>query len=182
MDPTLLLNKDEWIKCADDIRKPPKYILVYQIYDLNNEDLTAFIELTAKRKKIPIISIGENRALKKKISVYPSPSQWVRLFLDAECVITNSFHGTLFSINYKKPFYTGLLIPIEERAANVRMRDILAYLGLSDRIIQYDDRTSWGKMDRKIAWNEVNSRIDKMKNESYQFLKSVCIEYEERSL
>lgn len=70
------------------------------------------------------------------------PSEWVGLISDAEYVVTDSFHGTAFSINFNKPFTT-LVNPVSNM--NSRVMSILEITRLKDRII-YDD----GKIECQI--------------------------------
>ena len=178
LDPTLLLTNKEWEACTEAIDVPSKYVLVYMLYDVANEAFIEFIDRIATDKDLSVVYIGKNKRIKikDKVEVFPTPSQWVWLFLNASYVITNSYHGTVFSINFGKEFYTGLLVP-DTRPANVRMRGILEYLGLNDRLINY---TNIDEMDinTEIDWEIVHKKIDGMKALSLDYLKKVEGDYE----
>ena len=60
------------------------------------------------------------------------PSDFVGLFSRAEFVVTNSFHGTVFSINFSKPFYSVIK---SHHSTNSRLTSILKKLNLEDRIL-----------------------------------------------
>lgn len=102
VDPTMLLSKDEWMDIAKEIPKKPKekYLLTYILGELSKE----------KREKIK--SIAQNENLKiidltnvEHHDVYTSgPSEFLDLISSANIFLTDSFHGTVFSIIFKTPF------------------------------------------------------------------------------
>ena len=58
------------------------------------------------------------------------PAEFVSLIRDAKYIISNSFHGTVFSLIYKKEFF----VVSREEGINTRMQNLLGYLNLSDRL------------------------------------------------
>lgn len=65
--------------------------------------------------------------------IYPTIPEWLSLMAQAECVITNSFHGTVFAILFNKPF---VVFPLKgkDEGMNGRLVSILTRLQLGDRI------------------------------------------------
>ena len=61
------------------------------------------------------------------------PSEFLSLITNASFIITNSFHGTAFSINFDVPFYT---VVSEKKKNNNRMESLLDYVGLGKRIVK----------------------------------------------
>lgn len=104
---------------------------------------------------------------------YPSPSQWIKCFLDAKMVITDSFHGTAFSINFNKPFW----VVGNQARGNARLQDLLNLFGLSDRMVMHNEKESI-EWDRPIDWKKINDIKDKMKHKSLSFLNNGLLKSE----
>lgn len=180
LDPTLLF-RDEWIKCCEPVAhlENTNYILFYELYDMKNKALQTFTKRLSEILNLKIVHIGKNKYFKGKkvINIVPKPDQWVWLVMNARYVVTNSFHGTAFSINFNRPFFTGLLLP-EDRPANVRMRDLLAELGLESRILDYESCYNNIGLDEEIDWKNVEAKLLVLKKNSEVFLSQVLGKHE----
>ena len=104
IDPTLLLNSEQWSKITNDSWKNEKYLLVYHLpgrfNGMNNEEFMAKVDKIANRMQCKVISL------------YPmkySLSDFVSLFKYASGVITSSFHATVFSLIFEKPLMSIVL-------------------------------------------------------------------------
>lgn len=82
--------------------------------------------------------------------VFPAVEQWLKSFQDAEMVITDSFHGTIFSILFNKPFW----LTLNQSRGATRFTSLLKIFGLEDRIITDLDNANWLK---PINWDKVNA-------------------------
>lgn len=91
-----------------------------------------------------------------------SVSEWLGSIAGAEMVVTDSFHGCVFSILFERPF---IAIINAERGAD-RFLSLLEPLGLMDRIVGSPDNIP----DTTIDYSEVNRRLDKLRSSSRQFL------------
>ena len=99
----------------------------------------------------------EKRLYEEKI---PSIEAWIKGFADADFVITDSFHGTLFSIIFNKPFIS--LVNIERGAS--RFCSILSEFDLKDRlIIDYDEENIINLLNQQIDCLLVNKKIIQFK-------------------
>lgn len=171
LDPTMLLNKNDYLKliededrsCSQDIlltyildRTPEKSIII--------EKISNFLHLSpCENGPIKTFSnIVENNASE---CIYPSISKWLAGFRDAQFVVTDSFHGTVFSILFNKPF-VAILNP--ERGSS-RFVSLLSMLHLEDRLI-----TSTGNIDKicrkEIDYKDVNRILSLKKQDSMHFL------------
>lgn len=103
--------------------------------------------------------------------IYPSIEDWVQSFYDAKFVITDSFHGTVFSIIFNKPF---LAVVNEARGAS-RFYSLLEYLGLEDRLITDVSDFNYNLLNQEINYNEVNDKLKIFREKSLQFLKDSII-------
>lgn len=183
LDPTLLLSCSLWKNCCKPVnfKKSDRFILFYELYDLKNSSLHNFVIELSKATGFYIVHIGKNKRFKYKnnrIDYIPSPDQWIWLFMNAAYIVTNSFHGTVFSINFHKNFFTGLLIP-DKRPANIRINDLLDSLELSDRKIDYNHNFAMDDLlSQKINWTSVDRKINEMKEDSLRFLSKIIAHYQ----
>ena len=97
--------------------------------------------------------------------VYPPITTWLRSFMDAEMVITDSFHGTVFSIIFNKPFF----VLINKERGATRFISLLSLFDLEDRVI--DSVSDASTYEKEIDWYSVNSRINDLQNYSINFLR-----------
>lgn len=98
---------------------------------------------------------------------FPAVEQWIQSFVDADMVITDSFHGTAFSIIFNKPFW----VISNERRGNTRMESILEMFGLKDRMVNESSiNIDW---NTPIDWEKVNDTKRKWQIKSMDFLTSL---------
>ena len=81
---------------------------------------------------------------------FPSVEQWLKAFRDAEMVITDSFHGTVFSIIYNKPFW----VVLNDTRGVARFHSLLDKFGLANRIVENPNEIDWSA---PIDWYLVNT-------------------------
>lgn|SRR5690554_3921291 len=92
---------------------------------------------------------------------------WIKGFADADFVITDSFHGTVFSIIFNKPFIS--LVNVKRGAS--RFESILGELGLSERLISGFDKNKVETLSQKnIDYHDVNRALITMRNTSKELL------------
>lgn len=135
-DPTLLLSHEEWIndlKLSNKFNEQnSKYILMY-IVDANLNTYYEELKVLKERLNLPIWLITPYKFKMKYIDrniVSATPNDFISLFDNAEFVITNSYHGVIFSTNFKKNF-----IALENHKNPVRTRDYLSKIQISEKII-----------------------------------------------
>ncbi|MCD7857032.1 MAG: polysaccharide pyruvyl transferase family protein [Clostridiales bacterium] len=168
LDPTLLLAPEDWYKFLTpyDFGKP--YILVYTVQTPVN--LLNIVRQFSKITGIEIIYLNnEHRANKDLKHIrYVTPEQFVGLFSGAEYVFTNSFHGTAFSIIFKKNFY----VEVDTiKSKNSRSADLLETCGIESRIIKTKDINSLNT--ESIDWISVNQKLDFIRDDSLNYLKNI---------
>ena len=167
IDPTLLLNKDEWDKLLLNNRKTSlqdkRYILVYTLFE--SDEVTKIANHISSITGLKIIHFRKYNAYDNEgMNLYSNgPVDFVNAFKNAECVITNSFHGTVFSIIYEKKLYS--VLP-KERAG--RIKDLLDKLNLSSRII---DKIENVNLEDEIDYTYANEKIEEMRKHSIEYLK-----------
>ena len=107
-DPVFLLSKEEWREKEEKYKGiPEKYVLIYKFAD-NDKKMTQFAYDYAKRNNCEIVIVQSSlkNADGAKVVRDASPGEFLWLIDNAQCVVTNSFHGTAFSILFGKEFYS----------------------------------------------------------------------------
>ena len=171
LDPTLLITKDEWKEyVANEIRTNEKYVLIYTLSGSKYIYELAMNIASRIDKHCKVINIKSNFIPEKDDKIehlyQVGPKEWVGLMLNAAYVVTDSFHGTAFSINFNIPFST-LLNPSSNM--NSRVLSILEITDLKDRII-YDDGSKAIPQNLNIDYQEVNKTINKWRKKSEDFI------------
>ena len=143
-DPTLLLTKQEWANIAKggkSYKKQP-YILVFLLaYSFDPfPDVDFIVNKVQKELGLHVIYLdaGKRDYFKPNSHVVKDagPKEFINLFLDAEFIITSSFHGTAFSINFGKPF----LSIIELNNPDSRIGSLLKKIGLEEYGVPYNSK------------------------------------------
>lgn len=162
LDPTLLISEREYEEIA---KKPIKkgYVLLYML--LYSETLVQSAKSMAKEKGVPVFCINSSGKRIKGVVDYSDVGieEWLGLFLNAEFIFTNSFHGTAFSINFNKQFNVEL--PPARIQASSRVKDILKIFDLEKQAIEN------GKIKSNIINYElVNEILSSEREKSKKFL------------
>lgn len=131
-DPTLLLKKEDYDLIRTSKERRRKYIFIYLLGNPTDLELCNVYDF-AKRKQLDVIYVASQGQYDKYEKEYPTIGEWIDYIANAELVITNSFHGTVFSLIYSTPFITVPLSKGYERM-NTRVFDLLSRAGLSDQI------------------------------------------------
>lgn len=128
LDPTLLLTQQDWQNiCLPAPEKP--YIFVYILE--HNLPAQKVLRQLQKQTGLPVkyVTRGYVSALRDGATHLPSPQQWVTELMHAKYVVTSSFHGTAFCVNFNKTFFTC----IKGDTTQSRQQDFLRMLGLESR-------------------------------------------------
>ena len=168
LDPTFLLTKKEWSELAKKSKKKikEKYVLVYQLHD--NKKFDEYAKKIAKEKKLKLFRISPSLyhiARSGKLVYLPDQYEFLNYFENAEYILTDSFHATVFSIIFNKKFID--ILPLNN--TGTRIESILQLLGIENRILKnYDD---FNLIDGLIDYDKVNYKIEKEREKSYTLLK-----------
>lgn len=148
LDPSMLLTKETW---EQQIRKksglPEHYVAMF-IFN-KNEKVKKFAANLAKEKGIPLINITGHaftRLRHKECTGPLGPAQWLSVIQNADYVVTDSFHGTAFSIILEKELFVSLA-----SATNSRLITLLNTFGLNDRIITDSNVREISRIDYKTV-------------------------------
>lgn len=175
LDPTMLLDITNYNNITENekIGKSKGNLKVY-ILDKSPEKET-FIQKTASKLNLKPFEVMPKLRLKQEVVndqnakyfQYPCPSQWLKGFQDAEFVITDSFHGTVFSILYNKPF----IVLGNKRRGMSRFTSLLKMFGLENRLVlELEEKITSQLLSQEINWGNVNEILEKERNKALNFL------------
>lgn len=162
LDPTLLLKNKDY----DDLileNKYGEYVLIYALGP--DERLTKIAKKIANEKNVKIIELND----KEKENYFceqvsdAGPMEFLTLIKNAKAIVTNSFHGTIFSIIFGKEFYT-----ITRLNRNSRMENILDIVGMRDRLI---DKIEELENVNEQDYQKALKNLEEEKKKSQEFLK-----------
>ena len=168
LDPTLTLDRKVWLDFADVKIKEKPYLLLYPLR--RNPFIDRYAKAVAKTYGLKIIRISTSvydifRFGKKKI--LKDPKTVLSLFKNAECVISDSFHATVFSLVFNKKF-----VDILPKTTHERMTDLLDLVGLRDRIVTDCTKESIAFMQEEIDYGRVNEILERKREESGRILQT----------
>lgn len=158
LDPTLLLDKEDYGKVCNDVPRKGKHIFVYSL--VVSEGVLAVAEKVAEKMGLPIIVKQAGSKVRKEDTI----EDWFAEFRDADYVVTDSFHGMVFSIIFNKPFS----VVMNPSGGNERYISLLSHLGLMERIVNGETLSS----NSNINWQEVNLKLTDLKKTSLLFLRN----------
>jgi len=165
LDPTLLMNKEEWDSYTDDSYIQKEYILTYNLH--HDLEIDKYAQALSKKYHIPVYNISYNWhdiIRRGKLQWCPSVEGFLGLIKHARFVIADSFHATVFSIIFERPFVT-----ITPEVASSRISSLMAMLELSDRNIpRYTDISV---MESPIDYMRVKSLLSVEQKKSMEYLR-----------
>ena len=174
VDPTLLLTKEDWREFSNQPNIDGNYILLYVLSDTDYiSQLALFI---AEQKNLKIIRLCKNASVEDKderfINIIDAgPSEYLGLFQNASFVLTTSFHGTAFSVNFNIPFYT---IFKSHKTNNSRQQSFLSSLGLANRLIP--DNGKIPAVDQlNVDFEGANQKLAQQRRQSVAYLDKILI-------
>lgn len=165
LDPTVLLDREDYDPICAPRLIDTKYVLMFGWN--TNKDLIDVAKKVAKELKLPVFNIvPPPRALccgiPRKLDV--GPCEFLSMIKHAEFVVTNSFHGTAFSMTFERPF-----VSVVTGHADTRMESLLQQLGLADHLLTKDNVDVEKMMSTN--YSEVRAMKDVLRKDSLAFLR-----------
>ena len=164
IDPTFLYSKEEWLKLLPTDRVvAEKYIICYATIESQLEDMMPILNKIREKYKFQVVLFGmvlprNEEWIINKVDV--GPYEFLRLYRDAEFVLTHSFHGTAFSINFNKEF-----LVFNDKTHNFRKTDLLKRFGLTNRVVhKVEDVES--ALESFLNYEEVNVVLDDLRKKA----------------
>ena len=172
LDPTLLLTAEQWAAMANHPADYPTggYILCYCIS--RPGALTPYIDRLSRETGLPVVQLCGIRQKvhpKARQILDAGPAEFLDLFRNADYVVTNSFHGTVFSVQFHRPFFT--TVSPAELSAPERSRtvSILSRLGLADRVIGKGDTA---ELLAPVVWEAAEAALAAARKSSLDYLQA----------
>ncbi len=184
LDPTLLLTAEQWHRAASDhlfssrstfglqlpVPVPGGYLLCYCIS--RPGALDPYLREFARRSAMPVVQLCGIRQKvhpRARCILEAGPAEFLELFEKAGFVFTNSFHGTVFAVQFHVPFFTAVSPAELADPESSRTFSLLNRLGLSNRIV--GQGTTAGLED-PIDWAEVDRRLGEARASSLSYLRA----------
>ncbi|MEC5210344.1 polysaccharide pyruvyl transferase WcaK-like protein [Psychrobacter sp. PL15] len=173
LDPTMLLDKEDYLELIGDRYKEGKSEGVYTYFLDSNEDKVTAAQYVADKLNTHTYKCQAKRSLddlsSKDLNDYriPDVQDWLASFANAEFILTDSFHGMVFSIIFGKPF---LVIANKERGS-ARFESLLKILSLDSRLISSSYGVDSGNLNG-IDWIKVNKNLLNEREKSLSFISN----------
>ena len=168
LDPTLIMDSNDWkreLPVPDN--RHGKYVLVYQLN--YNPEMIRFAKALAKEKGLKVICITQILKVRLsgvKVISAPEVDEFLSLIRNAGYVITDSFHGTAFSLNFGRQFY--IFYPPNY---STRLQSILELTGNLDRVVNKTDQEMFALPS--IDYASVNEVLKAEREKAQDFVDRV---------
>jgi len=177
-DPTLLLTCDEWDTLKNpDYHQSTPYMLCY--FMGNNPSQREYARRLAEKSGLRIVVIrhmdgylGIDEHFGDECPYGAGPADFLSLLEGSDVIVTDSFHATLFSILYHRPFITFPRFVGMKYSTNSRLSTLLVRLGLSDRYVTTPPEQLLPAMPAEIDYLAVDAAILAFREQSLAFLAS----------
>jgi hypothetical protein len=174
IDPTMLLSKDKYVSLVESSNVDKSKGKLFSYVLDRNDKKKKIIKTISEELSLESFEVMPEQNYKFEIShgfdinkcVYPKIEQWLKAFIDAEFVITDSFHGAAFAIIFNKPF---IAIVNEKRGAS-RFYSLLRTFGLENRSINQEESISPFLINEEIDFLKVNTILKEEIKKSMSFL------------
>lgn len=174
LDPTMLLEKADWLQVCSEEQHLRPYILCYFVSDPT--PYTDAIQRVSKALNLPVVTLcGSRKPIPEAIArIYDAgPREFLALIKDSAFVCTNSFHGTVFSILFERQFFcfeSGARKP--EQSVNSRLHSLLGKLGLTDRLMTgTGEQAMKASLESGIDYRKVMERLQQEREKSLDYLR-----------
>ncbi len=173
LDPTLLLTQEDWKALSEERKSEEPYLLTYFLGD--NLEYRKVAKKIAKENGLKIIALPmsyHEMCDKKLEKQFVGPKGFITLICNASFICTDSFHGTMFAINFEKQFLSFVKRNDEEiDSDNNRLYDALHMFGLESRMVKN------GLVDGTIIdYDIVRKKLSQYRKKSHDYLSNTVSE------
>ena len=171
VDPTILANPHIFEEIAVRPKNiPQRYVLVFSVAPTSN--LMGFAHKIAKQTESKIVIVNAKKSTfffhKRKrdiIEITPKIEEFLGLFKFATCIVTVSFHGTVFSVLFRKDFYS-LYNYMQDRAQH-----FLTAIGLEHRLVSTSNEAIANLQFESIDYSSTEDRMNTLRHSSLEFIR-----------
>ncbi len=163
IDPTLLLDRSDYESIVKEVKQDKPYILLYSRE--YNAEMVKFADKLAKKHKLKVIEISLRiqNFYKHKMAYNTGVDEFLGLVKNAEYVVTNSYHGSIFAMQFSRELYV-----FSRSGCSNKIKVLIEMAGLESRMLTSSDSEEQDKID----YNKVWSRILAERDRSLQYLKN----------
>lgn len=165
VDPTLLLTKQEWESVVDKKKRKSDYIAVYQLGISSR--FVRYVNAVAKEKRLKVhyIPFPLGGFVRGEWEIAVGPAEWLNIIRNAKYVITDSYHGVIFSLIFHKKF----VVEVNERNKNVgsRIYDLIKRVGLEERLLDAQGKTD---VEAPVDFDRVDEILQCERKNSEKYL------------
>lgn len=150
LDPTLLLDPEDYDVITNKEQKKEKYILYYS--RRYNPQMESFVYKLAQQTglKVVEISLRANNSDKAEMRYDAGVEEFLSLMKNSEFVVTNSYHCLIFAIQFTKSFFV-----FSREHCDRKIVELLQMVGLEDRYCKTSDIPQVEEIDYAYVWNEI---------------------------
>ena len=174
LDPTMLLEKEKWEELIKKEKTVDldntKYILVYTLFE--NPEITKIADYLSNKTGLKVVHFRKYNAYQNELmSIYSKgPVDFINAFKNAEYILTNSFHGLVFSIIFERKQY--VLLP---KSRGGRLKDLINLTGLEKRTVNSLEDVKNKDLDENIDYELVKDKLNIEKEKSIKYLRGgIC--------
>jgi hypothetical protein len=169
VDPTLLHDYPELLGNGSETRKHiAAYFLPREHFDTGVEVLRRIRE----RVGMPVVAMGARDARMGDDHSGAGPAEWLRHLKNASFICTNSFHGTVFAVRFRKPFIVWSTPSAGSFRGPARIEDFLEICGLENRLVCEANAAAIDELvDSPIDYDAVSERLSAHVDRSRRFLE-----------
>lgn len=162
VDPVLIYDDESCVPKSVNLEN---YMIVYTYPErINNADEIKAICAYARSRNLKLVSIGHYFSW-CDLTIVPHPFEVLAYFKHATCIVTDTFHGTAFSIKYNKPFCT-----IVRETNRNKLTHLLEQFDLTNRIVA--DMSDFSKiLNKNVDFTDVNRLMESERIRSMEYLK-----------
>lgn len=155
-------------------RLPDRHVAVYALRSSLGINETA--RFAGKQFDASVIEMHSTRInpVQSDGDAFPGPIEWVAMLMRSKAVVTNSFHGTIFSILFQRPFVT-LSVGGKKTPMDDRVRNLLRQCGLESRFCQ-DSNAAAEVLLQPIDWQHALHAIESLRDTAKQYLSGIIAE------
>jgi hypothetical protein len=166
LDPTFLLSIDEYRILINEKSDEKSHFLLKYILD-DDEEKNKLTDYFAEKLGLSVVSMGVQKIVKMNSKPLEPVETWLSRIYYADFVVTDSFHGMVFSIIFNKPFF----VYGNKNRGLSRFQSLLEKFHLEHRLLLSCDNMDQMDVDAPIDWKSVNEIVEREKNVSMFFLQ-----------
>ena len=170
LDPTMLLDKEEYIRLFDTFLLPTsngKLLVYFLDQSSEKEEMIEYISKQTNHAPFKANQLLERKSSPLNENILPPVEQWLKGFYESEFVLTDSFHGCVFSILFNKPF---IVIGNKDRGM-ARFYSLLKQFGLERQLVHSLREVENRPRLFSGNWDQVNNRLSQAREQSNEFLR-----------